>query len=172
MHSEFYFSIVPRNTPSSRFGKTCREFFRNSLPNTSLCNFKQTIACCLDMTAVKFFGCLDQITGILYTGSLISRMHCELRKSDIHGIHGYLRHCNISQCTSTCRIRTVGKKLHRYTCLFTDCLENRNTYCITGIFLTGMRFGSRFLRSYSYSYLHLSSADNSGVLHVHYHSSA
>ena len=92
------------------------------------------------MTAVKFFGCLDQITGILYTGSLISRMHCELRKSDIHGIHGYLRHCNISQCTSTCRIRTVGKKLHRYTCLFTDCLENRNTYCITGIFLTGMRF--------------------------------
>lgn len=77
MHSEFYFSIVPRNTPSSRFGKTCREFFQELSANTSLCNFKQTIACCLDMTAVKFFGCLDQITGILYTGSLISRMHCE-----------------------------------------------------------------------------------------------
>ena len=42
-------------------------------------------------SAVKFLCRPDQISGILYTGRLIGRVHGKLRETDVGGIEGYLR---------------------------------------------------------------------------------
>lgn len=65
-------------------------------------------------------------------------MHGELRKTDIHGIHGNARRSNTAERRSATNVAPVGKMLYRYICLSADFREQRFGHGIGCVLLIGV----------------------------------